>query len=318
MLQDVVEESLTLPDGRTLCYTTYASPSAPGQSERDDEPPVQRTVFYLHGFPGSFHDGIPFHRAASRRGIRTVGISRPGYGGSTHDPTRSIPSFVDDVLAVADRLRAARFAVVGMSGGCPYALACLRAVPRDRLVGVAAVSGLYPVSLGLNGMMRLNRALFTLAPWLPVPVLTRLFDAALGNAVRDPKADRARMAREMAAELEARSPQDAAAIHRDGDLLLHTILESTRDAFRGGSRGSAWEAKLFSGPWGFELGDLKVEKGRLVMWHGGKDVNVPVRMAERAAEMIPNAELRVDKDEAHLSLLVEKMDEVIDTLLGMF
>ena len=52
----------------------------------------------------------------------------------------------------------------------------------------------------------------------------------------------------------------------------------------------------------------------MVFWHGDQDVNVPVAMAEKAAKLIPNAELRVAKGEAHLSLVSAKVDEAIRTV----
>ncbi|KAI6091689.1 Alpha/Beta hydrolase protein [Hypoxylon rubiginosum] len=318
MPETIVEESLVLPDGRTLCYTTFApasSSSALGQLEHEDQ--LQRTVFYFHGYPGTYHEGLPFHEAASRKGIRVVGITRPGFGGSTHAPNRSLLSFTDDVLAVADHLHIERFAVVGMSGGCPYALACLYSLPRGRLLGAMVVSGMYPASLGLDGMMFMNKVIFTLSPWIPNPVLSLIFDTALGKLARDP-ARPEKLAKELAASMESRTAEDGAAIHMHDDKFLKALAESTRDAFRHGGEGSAWEAKLFSKPWGFELKDLKPQKGKLVLWHGSKDVNVPVQMAEKAAALIPNVDLRVEKEEAHVSLIVKKLDEIVDTLLGMF
>jgi len=45
---------------------------------------------------------------------------------------------------------------------------------------------------------------------------------------------------------------------------------------------------------------------------------VPLRMAETAASLIKNAELRVSERDAHLSLMVEKRDEIMKTMSEMF
>ncbi|KAI4859332.1 Alpha/Beta hydrolase protein [Hypoxylon rubiginosum] len=319
MLDAIAEESLVLADGRTLCYTTFADPSSsptPVQSGTEGQS-RQRTVFYFHGYPGTYHEGLPFHEAASKKGIRVVAVTRPGFGGSTHQPNRTLLSFAIDVLAVADHLRIDRFAIIGMSGGCPYALACLHTLPRERLLGVVVVSGLYPISLGIDGMMLLNRVIFTFAPWVPSPILSLIFDSVMGRPARNAK-NPEKLVQDLAASLESRTAEDAAAIRLDSGKFLKGLAASTRDAFRHGAEGSAWEAKLFSGPWGFDLKDLKAEKGKLVMWHGSKDVNCPVQMAEKAARLIPNADLRVEKEEAHISLIIKKLDEFVDALLGMF
>ncbi|XXG95596.1 hypothetical protein Hte_001864 [Hypoxylon texense] len=318
MSETIAEESLVLADGRTLCYTAFATAPSPIPIQSGTEgQPRQRTVFYFHGYPGSYHEGLPFHEAASKKGIRVVAIARPGFGGSTYQPNRSLLSFAEDVLAVADHLRIDRFAIIGMSGGCPYALACLHSLPRERLLGVVVVSGLYPISLGLDGMMLLNKVLFTFAPWVPNPMLSFIFDSVIGRPARNAKSPE-KLVRDLATSLESRTPEDAAAIHLDNDKFLKALAESTRDAFRHGAEGSAWEAKLFSGPWGFDLKDLKPEKGKLVLWHGSKDINCPVQMAEKAATLIPNADLRVEKEEAHISLIIKKLNEFVDALLGMF
>ncbi|TQN68147.1 hypothetical protein CSHISOI_07402, partial [Colletotrichum shisoi] len=70
------------------------------------------------------------------------------------------------------------------------------------------------------------------------------------------------------------------ALFADDGKILSALVQSTRDAVRESCRGFAWEARPFGSPWGgSSWGDLVVEKGRLVMWHGGKDINVPRRMA---------------------------------------
>jgi len=54
---------------------------------------------------------------------------RPGYGGSTRQPGRTVASVVEDAQALADELGWDRFAVVGGSGGGPHALACAALLP---------------------------------------------------------------------------------------------------------------------------------------------------------------------------------------------
>lgn len=146
---------ITLPDGRSLCYSTF------GTSIHPDRP----TVFYFHGFPGTHHEGELFHEAASQKGIQLIAITRPGFGGSTYQPNRTLLSFPQDVLALADHLNIQRFAVAGISGGGPYALACVKAIPPARLLGTVVICGMYPLKLGTTGMMLANRMLFYVASW---------------------------------------------------------------------------------------------------------------------------------------------------------
>ena len=67
-------------------------------------------------------------------------VSRPGFGDSDRAPRRTLLSFARDAAALADRLGRERFAVVGVSAGGPYALACAHELP-DRVAAAAVVGG---------------------------------------------------------------------------------------------------------------------------------------------------------------------------------
>ena len=80
-------------------------------------------------------------KAAHRQGVRLVSFNRPGYGRSTDSPP-SLASVGLDSLHVTEALGITAFAVLGVSGGGPYALATGLADPeRVRAVGVAAGIG---------------------------------------------------------------------------------------------------------------------------------------------------------------------------------
>src|SRR3954470_1547770 len=60
-------------------------------------------VVWHHGTPNIGAPPAPLFDAAERLGIRWVSYDRPGYGGSTPRPDRSIGSAAGDVQAVVDR-----------------------------------------------------------------------------------------------------------------------------------------------------------------------------------------------------------------------
>ncbi len=74
--------------------------------------------------------------------MRLVTFDRPGYGGSTPAPFR-LASIAADAHAIADGLGVARFAMLGMSGGGPAALAAAT-VPGGRVTRVGVASGAGP------------------------------------------------------------------------------------------------------------------------------------------------------------------------------
>jgi len=96
-------------------------------------------VFVLHGSPGSRYIRHPAGEY-DRVGIRAVTYDRPGYGRSTRRPGRLIAATADDVTAIADAFGFERFAVFGVSGGGPHALAVAALLPERVTRCATAVS----------------------------------------------------------------------------------------------------------------------------------------------------------------------------------
>lgn len=302
-------QSLKLPDGRTLCYSIY------GVTEIRTGAVQPPTAFYFHSFPGSHCEGSATHEAASSHGLRIIAVSRPGYGGSTNDPSRSIVSFSQDVLALADHLHLERFAVMGISGGGPYVLGCVHSIPSSRLAGAVVISGMYPASLGMGGMMLSNRVLFNLAPWVPW-LVSYMFDASMGKIARD-TAQPGRFRETLAQGFKGLPEADRETAEADGGRVLDLLATSIREAFVDGPEGSTCEAKLFGSPWGFDLADLPVRKGELAVYHGAKDIHIPARMAQEAVATMKGVDLVLEQEEAHISLYFRRMDEIIGEVKRM-
>src|SRR5690242_4773415 len=109
------------------------------QSEWVNEYQVQtrdgRTLQVLErGDPGGrpvlVHNGIPNSRLmcdrdvarARTQGIRLISYDRPGYGGSSPHPGRTVADCAWDVRAIAAATEFDRLVVWGISGGGPHAL----------------------------------------------------------------------------------------------------------------------------------------------------------------------------------------------------
>ena len=110
---------------------------------RDVGDPLGRAVLVQLGTPNSRILYAPHVHDAAARGIRLIGYDRPGYGGSTPLPGRSIVDCVTDVRAIADALEIDRFAIWGISGGGPHALACAALLP-ERVWAVATLASTAP------------------------------------------------------------------------------------------------------------------------------------------------------------------------------
>jgi pimeloyl-ACP methyl ester carboxylesterase len=118
-----------LPDGRIIEY--WEGGDADGSA-----------VIFHPGTPVSRVMGRWANDAAVGSGVRLVAVSRPGYGGSTTHRTASLLATGKDTAALAAHLGFDRYAVVGSSGGAPYAVATAVVDPsKVRALGVVGGMG---------------------------------------------------------------------------------------------------------------------------------------------------------------------------------
>jgi pimeloyl-ACP methyl ester carboxylesterase len=120
----------TTPDGRQIEFATIGNP-------------VNPTVVYHHGTPGSVFLLEGFAEQAEQFGLFVVGMSRAGYGKSTAHTGRSVADVVADVQAVLAHLGRSKYVTVGWSGGGPHALACAALDPN--CLHAVSLAGVAPV-----------------------------------------------------------------------------------------------------------------------------------------------------------------------------
>jgi pimeloyl-ACP methyl ester carboxylesterase len=95
-------------------------------------------VALLHGCPDTRHVAMGGDAAARAVGVRLVCVNRPGYGDSTAHAS-SHASVADDLVGVAAEVGAERLAVLGMSVGGGYAVACAARHP-DQVAALGLVA----------------------------------------------------------------------------------------------------------------------------------------------------------------------------------
>ncbi len=281
-------QTLRLKDGRRLGYAEYGQPEG-------------QPLFYFHGFPNSRLGAQLANTAAAQHGVRIIALERPGFGLSDFKPGRAIRDWPDDVVEAADALGIDQFAVLGVSGGGPYAAACAAKIPH-RLTATAIVSGLGPpdVPAAARGFSLWNRFNFALARWFPL--LARLMFGLMGLAMRrSPE-------RTLRFMIRSAPPADKAIMARAE--VWAALKDDLREAFRQGSRSAFWEAMLFLRPWGFRLQDITA---KVHIWHGEDDNIVPPSMARYLAQAIPECRASFYPGEGHL-LIVDRMDEIQELL----
>ncbi|KAF2819047.1 alpha/beta-hydrolase [Ophiobolus disseminans] len=294
-------ESITLADGRTLSYAIYGSPVP------------RTTIVYMHGFPSSRFEGKFWHSACTKHGIRLIAADRPGNGLSSFQKDRCMLDWPRDVIALADELKISQFYALGVSGGAPYALACIKSISKERLLGVAIVSGLYPVKYGTAGMLMQSRVTLWLAPWMTG--LTSFFlDSSMGNAARndDPTVFENLMS------MKVDSQHDGDQKVMKDPLNWPIFVAMARGSFAKSGEGASWEARLNGSKWGFELGDLLLgENGiALTLWHGDEDVHCPVGQATKAHEAMAGSVLHLKKGDGHVSFMFRDIEEMLCDLVN--
>jgi len=257
---------LTLPDGRRVACAEYGDPGG-------------LPVLALHGTPGSRLMFALADRAARERGIRLIAPERPGYGLSDYRHSESLAQIAEDLSAVADLYEVERFAVIGVSGGGPYAVAAAAAMP-DRislLALVAPIGEVADVQLRLSRFQRLLFRRLARRPWA-----SRLFFGRLRLMVfRSPDtAYRWLMRRVRAADREL--------LARSGVRI--SLQAAMGEGLRPGVEGVAQDLRLCCSPWRLRFADIDVPA---IIWQGSDDPVVPPEAAYALARALPNCRLDV-------------------------
>jgi pimeloyl-ACP methyl ester carboxylesterase len=284
------EGKIVLPRGGRLGYAEFGDPDG-------------RLLLWFHGTPGGRRQ-IPLvaRKEAEELGFRLVCIERPGVGGSTDHLYEALGHWADDIAVAADDLGHEQFAVAGLSGGGPYALAC-GAKLGHRVKAVAVLGGVVPsvgndaVATGivdlarrLNGLLRAGRVPAGLGLWSLIRLITPLAHPGL-------------------LAFAAIMPEGDQKVLHDPDIEAMFIDDLER-ASRRQFRAVVNDGLLFGRHWGFELSEIEVP---VRWWHGNADSIVSLGDAEDAVALIPDCQLHIRPGESHLGAFAAA-HEVLQTL----
>lgn len=242
-----------------------------------------------NGFPVVYHNGTPLSRLlpewwdapARERGLRVIGIDRPGYGNAAAEPNRTLRSVADATAALMDDLGVEKFAVIGVSGGGPYALACAAFLP-DRVVAAISAAGSSGFDEAIDGaMMDPEEVELTREQALrPTPErrrdLARFYDAQLEQFR---SADVDGFMRAVGEDPDTATPEQRA--------TTAYVLEAVQEALRPGWDGWLDDGLAMLQPWGFEPSDVRQP---VAVWHSEDDTMVSFEHARRLVAALPNAE----------------------------
>ena len=268
-------------DGRTLAYEQQGGPHGV-------------PVFVLHGTPGSRLNGLhPNPEKVRLAGLRLITYDRPGYGGSTRQPGRSVVDCVSDIETIADELGLEQFAVTGGSGGAPHSLAAAARLP-GRVRHAECNVGPAPIDAeGLNYLDGMDPENVKEIGWALAgeetlaPELEREAQQALDRLDADPAT--------LLSEFDL-AEADRAVLARED--VKQRLRVSFREAMAQGIGGWVDDDLAIVKPWGFDLAEIRVP---VRVRYGVNDVLVPAAHGAWLASHIPGATVLVDEMSGHMS-----------------
>ena len=290
-ISPVATQRIQLQNGGTVAVEEYGDPSG-------------RPVFFFHGWPGSRTMAELTDEAARELGVRIISPDRPGIRDSSLQPGRTLRDWPEVLAQLAAELGLAKFRILGISGGAPYAYVSAAKLP-EQVEAIAIVSGAPPIAnLGNHDdLLRLYRILLALrdrapsflragfrvvrplAAWrIPLrlrPLLLKLLQANDAEAMRDSRA-------------------------------FESCYESARQAWRASAEGLLIDAEIYANSWGFDLDEVQVP---VSLWHGRNDRAFSFRLAEKMAPRLPSCRLHLVDGEGHFSLPIRHTREILDDLL---
>lgn len=277
---------VNLPDGRIVEVASYG--------DEDGIP-----LFAFHGSPTSNTSWALVDEPARMRGVRVLAPNRPGIGGSDAHLLPLLASYADDVATLADRLDMARFAIMGHSGGGPFALACGAILP-DRVTAVATVAGVGPLDNPevKGGISSGDQRIFRLIDEGNYAAAGRMFKLMGAAARYAPRLTLFLFSRRVSAQ--------------EREILDETFIKSIAEALDQGPEAAVNEYRLFSKKenWGFEPKDITVP---VHIWQGEEDRNTFPLHAQALAKLMPQAELHLLPGIGH-PVMATHFDEILDSL----
>jgi pimeloyl-ACP methyl ester carboxylesterase len=230
--------------------------------------------------------------------VRCIMYGRPGYGGSTPMPGRTVADAVGDVAAILDELAIDTFVTAGWSGGGPHALACAALLP-DRCLAAAVLGGIGPYDQEPS----FRDTFMLIAEMRPALAGDEAgYERALADAA-------AALSGIDVGQVIAMLPSSADKTSINGDFG-EWVVDSLAAGYLPTPAGVRDDYLAFIKPWGFDVADSR----NVAVWHGGKD-HIPLIHPHWIAEHAPDAKLHVLADEGHYSMM-RRLPEIVADLLA--
>jgi pimeloyl-ACP methyl ester carboxylesterase len=271
-----MEHFIEFPDGRRFGLATYGAEGG-------------LPILALHGAPASRIMFDVADEPAKRLGLTLYCPERPGYGATPNGGEPTLATRVMDLAAIVDKLSLDRFAVVGVSGGGPYAVA-LSALLQDRVAGLGLVSPVGPIAQFASahksgavddryGELSHGHRMY----FLELPKHRRLaaIQAEIGAHVF-------KVAPQPFTKVFARTLTESDTQILSKPHVQQSLVSMTLEALRQGPAGGLADLKIYSKPWQVDFDSITAPA---ILWQGTRDRIVPAAVSMWLSELIPNCRL---------------------------
>jgi len=277
------DQTLTLPDGRTLGFDDVGDPAGV-------------PVLYVHGTPDSRRARHPDDAVAAGAGVRLVAVDRPGFGTSTLHRDGTVGSFADDAVALADHLGVDAWRPFAWSGGATYAVAVGARHP-DRVRRTAVAAGLVPFEAyeteGILDDADGGRYLVAeLGAELGPAGLAEMAAPMLAPYPCDLPLALEHVAEQLTPDRRAALDAIPGAIA----ALAAGVFDSVAQGLDGLARDLELQVEAPDVDWSAATGPVD-------LWYGSRDATAPPAFGEWWASTLPDATLHVFPGEGHLIAL---------------
>lgn len=262
-------------------------------------------LLFFHGWPSSLCQAYTSKAVAEQQQFELISVNRPGIGKSTPYANFQMSDWPQFMAELLDQLEMEKAAVLGVSGGGPYALAC-GALRPESFPQISIVCSAPPMA-GRYKNWRKEIA-------FSYQILAKVVE-------KSPRA-LAKLAEVLAPFAAYRPPcgllqLGAKALCASDQNVIQNLklydysFGSFQQAVTTGRRHVIEEGVRYIHPWGFDLEEVQVP---VTVWHGKHDKNFHWKLAKRVAEALPQGRLELHEDQGHYSIPMDLGSEIFADL----
>ena len=287
-----MDSTVKLSDGRRLQYLQIGG--------KNGSP-----VFHFHGQGSSRLEALIVANQADAFGLRLVCFDRPGIGLSDPKMGYKLLDWPGDMVEAADQLGIGRFAVEGLSGGGPFALACAYKIP-DRLTACALISPYTGPFLSKAASRDLRAGIWMLThlPWLALGMV-RISTRFGGTDVSSVEKSLLKKGR--------RGGEPDEKLLSNGEVR-RAFAKALSEGFRQGSDAAVKDGEVSIRPWGFRAEEVALDN--MFLFQGEKDHILPAADARLLAQALPQCRATFYPDDGHFSTFVNHVQDIWKMLIS--